>query len=187
MQEHKNTSLPSKKECKDFTLFLDRDGVINMPIIDDYAKKPSDFVLIPGSVAAIRRLKELFKQVIIVTNQQGIHKGVMSETDLEDVHLKLYNTLRKEGVAYFDATYFAPYLKDTNHAWRKPNTGMTKKTESEFDIDWNKAILVGDSPGDMQLADNVGATKVKINNSQFSFDNQDYTFNSLKEFSGSFS
>ncbi|MGB1037339.1 MAG: D-glycero-alpha-D-manno-heptose-1,7-bisphosphate 7-phosphatase [Bacteroidia bacterium] len=182
MKEHKRY-LPTKEDCKNYTLFLDRDGVINEPIVDDYAKTPQDFIFCDGAVDALGELKNLFKRVIIVTNQQGVHRQVMSEQDLEDVHLKMYNGLNAKGIRYFDAAFFAPYLRSAEHLWRKPSNGMyTKALEYYEDIDWNKCIMVGDSPGDMALADSKGIIKVRILNPQFDFDNQDFTFQSLADF-----
>ncbi len=182
MNEHKNY-LPSKEDYAAYTLFLDRDGVINEPIVDDYARKPADFILCEGAIDALNELKVIFKRVIVVTNQQGVGRGVMSERDLEDVHLKMYDSMKDAGVEYFDAAFFAPYLRDANHTWRKPSNGMYMKTLDYFDdLDFDKAIMVGDSPGDMALADTVGLLKVKISNPQFNFDNQDVQFDSLKAF-----
>ncbi len=182
MKEHK-PFLPNRQECKNYTLFIDRDGVINQPIIDDYAKKPQDLKFIDGAIKAIGILQSLFKQVIMVTNQQGVGKGVMTNQDLEDVHLKLYNQIKTEGLNYFDLALYAPYLKTDNHNWRKPQNGMLLKASNSLkDIDFNKAIMVGDSPGDMALADAVNCIKVRIKNNQFSFNNQHYTFTSLIDF-----
>lgn len=182
MNEHK-VFLPNKENLKDYTLFLDRDGVINKPRIADYAKNPSEFELIDGVIDAIHLFNRLFKHVIIVTNQQGIHRGLMSETDLENVHIKFYNALKEKGVDYPKAVFFAPYLRSANHHWRKPKTGMVDLAKNYFsDIDISKCIMVGDSNGDMDLADNFGAVKVKIANPQFNFDNQHLTFDGLWQF-----
>jgi len=182
MKEHR-AYLPKKHELKNFTLFLDRDGVINAPRIADYAKNPDEFIVIDGVLEAMQIFKQLFKRVIIVTNQQGIGRNIMTEKDLENVHLKFYNALKTVGLEYPDAVFFAPYLKSDNHNWRKPLIGMPKMAINYFDtIDLKKSIIVGDSDGDMKLADNVGAIKVKIVNPQFNFDNQDYTFDSLWQF-----
>jgi histidinol-phosphate phosphatase family protein len=179
MKEHK-VFLPSSSELGDYTLFLDRDGVINKPRVADYAKNPEEFEIIDGALEAIRVFNQFFKRVIIVTNQQGIHRGLMSETDLENVHLKLYNALKEEGIKYPDAVFFAPYLRVNQHNWRKPDVGMVTQSQTYFeDIYLDKCIMVGDSDGDMKLADNIGAIKIKVANSQFNFDNQDYTFDSL--------
>ena len=182
MTEH-NRYLPSRQQATEYTLFLDRDGVINEPIVDDYARKPEDFVFCAGAIDAIAELRSIFKKIVLVTNQQGVHRGLMSEKDLEDVHLKMYNGLKSKGIRYFDGILFAPYLKTVNHKWRKPSNGMLLKAKEYFtDIEWSKSIMVGDSPGDMQLADSLELIKVRIENPQFSFDNQDYKFKSLAEF-----
>ncbi len=182
MSEHK-IYLPNSKERKEYTLFLDRDGVLNEPIVDDYARQPSDLILVSELAVSIEVLLAQFKRVILVTNQQGIGRKVMSDIDLEDVHLKMYNHLKDRGVQWFDAAFFAPYLKSENHTWRKPNNGMLNKARAYFpDINWKKSILVGDSPGDMQLADYMGIAKVRIANPQFSFDNQDFKFDTVADF-----
>ncbi len=180
--------LPNKSDCSDYTLFLDRDGVINRPIVDDYARVPKDFVYCDGALKAIGELKKIFKRIVIVTNQQGVGREIMSSKDLENVHLKMYNGLKNKGLEYFDLVLYAPYLKTENHKWRKPQNGMLLKSKRCFqDIDWSKSIMVGDSPGDMQLADTLGVLKVRIDNPQFSFDNQQFQFRSLKDFVASVS
>jgi histidinol-phosphate phosphatase family protein len=179
MNEHKPFFL-SKVEFAKTTLFLDRDGVINKPRVADYAKNEEEFELIDGVLEAMHIFNRVFLRVVIVTNQQGINRGLMTETDLENVHLKLYNALKLKEMKYPDAVFFAPYLKSENHKWRKPETGMPSLAKEYFpEIDFSKSIMVGDSNGDMDLADNIGAVKVKINNPQFSFENQDLTYDSL--------
>ena len=182
MSEH-NKFLPSIDDCHQYTLFIDRDGVINQPIIDDYAKDPSEFIFCEGAIDALSRLKRIFKHVILVTNQQGVGKRLMTSEDLENVHLKMYDSLRSRNYPYFDLVLYAPYLKDKSHTWRKPNTGMLLKAKEYYpDIDFLKSIMVGDSPGDMALADQLDIIKVRILNNQFEFDNQDFTYANLSSF-----
>lgn len=182
MQELKKY-LPNRAALKEYTLFIDRDGVINEPIVDNYAKRPEDFILCKGAIDALGELNRIFGKVILVTNQQGIHRDLMTESDLEDVHLKMYKALKNNDLPYFDAAFFAPYLSKVNHLWRKPQNGMLLKAKKYFeDIDFSKAIMVGDSPGDMKLADSLEIFKVRINNPQFNFDNQDVQFDSLSAF-----
>ena len=182
MSEHRRY-LPSKVDCKRWTLFLDRDGVINQYLPADYAKTKDDFILNNDVVEAIGELKRIFHRVVMVTNQQGIGKEVMSNADLENVHLKLFNSLKEKGISYFDSAFYAPYLKADKHHWRKPSTGMMLKSQEYFpEINFNESVVVGDSPGDMELAQKMGAIRVKIRNPEFDFDNQDYTYTNLKEF-----
>ncbi|NBV57249.1 MAG: HAD-IIIA family hydrolase [Bacteroidetes bacterium] len=181
MSEH-NKFLPKARDCKKYTLFIDRDGVINQPIIDDYAKNPDEFIFCDGALDALKKLKRLFSRVILVTNQQGVGKCIMTSQDLENVHLKMYDSMKKAN-SNFDLILYAPYLKQDNHTWRKPNTGMLLKAKEYYpDIDFSKSIMVGDSPGDMALADQLDIIKVRILNDQFEFDNQDFTYSDLSSF-----
>jgi len=182
MSEH-SKFLSKTTDCKKYTLFIDRDGVINQPIIDDYAKNPSEFILCEGAIEALNALKLMFKRIVLVTNQQGIGKQVMTSQDLENVHLKMYDAMKTEINSYFDLVLYAPYLKTDSHSWRKPNTGMLLKAKEYYpDIDFSKSIMVGDSPGDMVLADQLNILKVRISNDQFEFDNQDFIYTDLASF-----
>lgn len=171
-----------KEAWRNYTLFLDRDGVINKPKADDYVKSAKEFEFTTEAIEAIRELKSRFKHVIVLTNQQGIDRSIMTISDLEDVHLKMYNTLKMNNVDYFDLVLYAPYLRVDEHHWRKPEIGMPKQAKNYLDIDFDQCVMLGDSPGDMELADNIGAAKVRILNEQFNFDNQDLFFSSLAEF-----
>lgn len=173
----------TKQELSEYSLFLDRDGVINTPKPDDYVKHPDEFIFTENAIDAIRDLQQVFKYVFVVTNQQGIHRELMTEQGLEDVHLKLYRALKNNDLPYFDGVFFAPYLRKRDHYWRKPQKGMVEQAQKYCtDIDPDKIVLVGDSPGDMELAAKVGALKVRIANPQFEFDDQDLSFNSLFAF-----
>ncbi len=69
-----------------WSLFLDRDGVINKRLVGDYVKKTEEFVFLDGVLEAIATLSTKFNRIFIVTNQQGIGKGLMTEKDLKQVH-----------------------------------------------------------------------------------------------------
>ncbi|MCS6819569.1 MAG: histidinol phosphate phosphatase, partial [Chitinophagales bacterium] len=71
---------------KTWTLFLDRDGVINLHYPNDYVKSVEEFIFLEGALDAIRDLSRVFKRIIVVTNQQGVGKGLMSEADLDLIH-----------------------------------------------------------------------------------------------------
>ena len=68
------------------TLFLDRDGVINMKLDGRYVRNFEEFEFIPGAELAIANLSKIFKRILIITNQQGIAKGIMSDEDLNSLH-----------------------------------------------------------------------------------------------------
>jgi len=148
---------------KDWTLFLDRDGVINKKIEGDYVRNWKQFKFIPGVIEALNILRNIFGKIIIVTNQRGIGRGLMSHEDLETIHKKMLSIFEKEGV-YIDAIYYCPH--DPNKEicnCRKPKVGMALKAKKDFpEIDFAKAIMVGDSLSDMEFAYNAGMKGVFI-------------------------
>lgn len=145
-----------------WTLFLDRDGVINKKLENDYVKTVEEFEFLPKSLESIVSFSRFFHKIIVVTNQQGIGKGIMSEDDLTAVHNHLLNEVKKNG-GRIDAIYHAPRLASENSEMRKPNSGMAFLAQKEFPtIDFNKSIMVGDSVSDMEFANKTGMKAVFI-------------------------
>ncbi|MEI6124192.1 MAG: HAD-IIIA family hydrolase [Bacteroidota bacterium] len=174
---------------KSWTLFLDRDGVINKKLHGDYVKCISEFEFISGVKEAIKNLSGIFGRLIIITNQQGIGKGAMQITDLEKIHDYLINEIKVSGGA-IHGIYFCPDLDGSNSTSRKPATGMAFLAKKEFpEIEFAKTIMVGDSMTDMEFAKKLGMVSVYIRNGkQYDSNNNclcDYVFNNLKEFSES--
>ena len=95
------------------TLFLDRDGVINVKLQNRYVEKPEEFKFISGAPEAISKLSKFFKRIIVVTNQQGIGKGIMTIEDLNFLHNYMLIELKKFGVV-IDSIYFCPHLVQEN-------------------------------------------------------------------------
>ncbi len=145
-----------------WAMFLDRDGVINNRIIDDYIKRWEDFKFIDGVLEAMQKLSLIFGKILIVTNQQGIDKGLMTENDLNKVHDKMIEIINKNG-GRIDKIYFSPYLEKDKNVYRKPGIGMALQAKNDFpSIDFTKSIMVGDSITDMQFGKNAGMLTVFI-------------------------
>ncbi len=160
-----------------WTLFLDRDGVINKHLPNDYVKTWDDFIFIEGSIDAINRLAKIFGRIIIVTNQQGIGKGLMSESDLKTIHDKMLTAINNKG-RVIDAIYHAPDLviNDINKM-RKPNKGMALKAKSLFpQIDFTKSIMVGDSDSDMEFGKNMRMVTILVNKGKPQSNNELFDF-----------
>lgn len=170
------------KMDKSWTLFLDRDGVINEKLDDDYVKKVEEFRFIEGSKEAILHFNRLFGRAVVVTNQQGIGKGLMTAEDLNQVHAYMINELKEVG-ATLDKVYFCPELVSANAPCRKPNTGMAIAAKHDFpEIDFEKSIMVGDSASDIEMGKKMGMLTVYINHSQSSFDLADFNYPTLSDF-----
>ncbi|WP_107037601.1 HAD-IIIA family hydrolase [Brumimicrobium mesophilum] len=147
---------------KSWTLFLDRDGVINKKRDNDYVKNLDELEFLPGALEAISTLYKYFHKVFIVTNQQGIGKGLMSEEDLKIVHEKVISRIEENGGS-IDEVYFAPDLAGPSNKLRKPNIGMAEKAKADFPtVEFHKSIMVGDSPSDMEFGKNAGMVNVFI-------------------------
>lgn len=147
---------------KEWTLFLDRDGVINKRLVGDYVKTPDEFVFIEGVPEALAALSNVFGRIFVVTNQQGIGKGLMSEEDLRIIHDLMVKRIEEEG-GFISKIYHCPELKKHNSPFRKPNTGMAEQAKRDFpEIDFSMSVMVGDSQADMEFGRRMGMKNIYI-------------------------
>ena len=176
-----------KNNWKEWTLFLDRDGVINKKIENDYVKKISELEFLPNVLPALKNLSDMFGKICIVTNQQGIGKNLYTEKDLAKVHKYMLEKIENAG-GRIDAIYFCPYLKESNPICRKPKPGMAYQAKADFpEIEFANSVMVGDQLSDMEFGKNLGMTTVWIKPENIDFDKNhedliDYFFPSLYDF-----
>jgi D-glycero-D-manno-heptose 1,7-bisphosphate phosphatase len=138
------------------TVFLDRDGVINRKRPGgDYVKSWEEFQFLPQVKEALRLLKEAGMRVVVVTNQRGIARRVMSVANLQEIHERMLTELAAAG-ASCDAIYFCPH--DVGECTcRKPQTGMFLQVQKDFpDIDFSRSAMVGDSLTDIEAGASLG-------------------------------
>lgn len=134
---------------KTWTLFLDRDGVINIRPHNDYVKALSEFQFLDGVEESVASLSEVFGRIIVVTNQQGIGKGLMQTRDLDQIHEYMVEKLQKSG-GRIDKVYYCGDLKNSGSFYRKPAIGMALNAIKDFpDIFLTKSVMVGDTLTDM--------------------------------------
>ena len=147
---------------KSWTLFLDRDGVINKRLVDDYVKSWSEFEFLDAVPESIAKFSEIFGIIVVVTNQQGIGKKLMSEGDLKNIHDNMGETVKNNG-GRIDKFYHCPLLKSEEPNCRKPLPVMGLKAKKDFpEIDFKKSIMVGDSISDMEFGRALGMFNVFI-------------------------
>lgn len=179
-----------KGRYKNWTLFLDRDGVINVKLENDYVKDWGEFKFCENAKFAIAKLSKIFQRILVVTNQRGVGKGLMSESQLQIIHNNMLSEIKK-GSGRIDKIYYCPHL-NLNVNCRKPNVGMALRAKRDFPrIDFTKSFIVGDSATDMQFGKNLGMKKVYISSIDSSLtDSQiiefDFKYRSLFEFAASF-
>ncbi len=167
---------------KQWTLFLDRDGVINKKIENDYVKHWMDFEFLDDTFEALKKLSNVFGHIVVVTNQQGIGKRLYRTEDLEIIHKNMLYEIEYHG-GRIDKVYFSPHLHEEQHPTRKPGTGMALQAQQEFPaIDFKKSIVVGDSMSDMQFGRNAGMFTAYISLQPKTDALIDLNFVSLKQF-----
>ena len=168
-----------------WTLFLDRDGVLNKKLEGDYVKSWAQFEWLPNAQESIKKLSLIFGKIIILTNQQGIGKGLMSKSDLEKVHNKMLSEIEDTG-GVLDGIYYCPHLVEDNCDCRKPKPGMAYQAKEDYpDIDYSRSVILGDSVSDIELGSLLGMVTVFIGAADPSV-KADHTFADLNTFASQF-
>tara|TARA_B100000900_G_scaffold412808_1_gene435337 strand:- start:176 stop:739 length:564 start_codon:yes stop_codon:yes gene_type:complete len=139
---------------------LDRDGTINEDI-GTYVTKPEQFKPIPGSLEAVKMIRDKGYDVVILTNQAGIMKGICDAVDVDIVHNYMLELLGKAGCKSINGLYYSTTnLKDDIYA--KPNIGMFKRAAQEVGVSWKNGLYVGDKISDLKAAIKAKAKPVLV-------------------------
>lgn len=141
-------------------VFLDRDGLINRQAPEhDYIKSWADFRFLPGVSEAVRRLNEAGYLVLVVTNQRGVARGIMTMEAVNEIHETMCRELAKAG-AHIHKVFVCPHESGTCTC-RKPDIGLFLQAEREFEIDKRKSWMVGDSDSDVEAGRKYGIRTIK--------------------------
>ena len=140
-------------------LFLDRDGTIN--IDTGYIRDSDNIELYPGVAEGIRNLKNKFDmKMIVISNQSGIARGIMSREDVDAVNRRI-NELLNSSETSIDAFYYCPYHPDFNNedlaSCRKPSPELVFLAAKEHDIDLKRSYFIGDKVSDVECGINAGS------------------------------
>jgi heptosyltransferase-2 len=141
------------------TVFLDRDGTLNRDV--GYVTSPEKLELFPDVIGAVSSLKRAGARVVVVTNQSGVARGLISPADLEAVHAKLRSLLEAEG-ASLDAIYFCPHHPDEGCACRKPDVAMIERATTQLGLDRRASYVVGDQRRDIELGHRIRAGTILV-------------------------
>jgi len=168
-----------------WTLFLDRDGVINHEKEKDYIYHYDEFNFYEGVREALQYLSTRFGKIIIITNQRGVGRQLMTEDDLLPIHEQMLADIEASGGRVHKIYYCV--ANDDAHPNRKPNAGMAKEALRDFpDIDLTRSIMVGNKLSDMQFGRNAGMHTVFVKTTdpkqQIPHPAIDLTFEDLSEF-----
>ncbi len=137
-------------------VFLDRDGVLNPHIPGGYLRSAGEATLLPGVAAAIRRLNDAGLKVLVISNQQGVGKGLMTLGDLVSIQERMAELLMTEAGAHLDRCYYSTELAEANSPRRKPGPGMLLEAARDYGLTLANTIFAGDSPTDVQAGHAAG-------------------------------
>lgn len=142
-------------------VLLDRDGTVNVKAPEgEYVTSPAQLHLLPGAAAAIARLNQASVPVALVTNQRAVGRGFMSEGDVIRVHQELTRQLAQDG-AHLDAVLVCPHEIGTCTC-RKPEPGMLLEALSRLGVEPARAVMIGDSPSDVEAGRRAGTRTVQL-------------------------
>ena len=170
---------------KSYTLFIDRDGVINYEKKESYILNWNEFQFYGNVPSAMKIINEIFGTIVMVTNQKGIGKKLMTTDDLNYIHQNMQLHIESAG-GRIDKIYYCSDLDDTSIN-RKPNPGMAFQAKADYTlIDFSKSFMIGNKLSDMQFGRNAGMNTVYLatTNPEVSFTHPDidFRFNTLFEF-----
>ncbi len=138
-------------------VFFDRDGVVNVSPGDGYVLSWEEFHFAPGIIEALALCRARGYATILVTSQQGVGKGLMTQDALNDLHARMQNDLVRHEAA-FDGIYACTHLAGTCTC-RKPSAEMILTAQADHGLDLARSWLVGDHDRDIQMAINAGVPR----------------------------
>lgn len=169
------------KTDKTWTLFLDRDGVINQRNFSGYVKSVEEFHFLPFVLEGLKRLHSQFSQLFIVSNQQGVGKGIMRESQLKEIDKYMIEEFQKYGIP-IPKIYYATNLKGAEKDKRKPLKALGLQAKKDFpSIEFAKSIMVGDTDSDIAFGMNLGMKTVLVVSPEKTTLQPDLVVNNLKE------
>ena len=140
-------------------VYLDRDGTLNFD--PGYLNQPEQLRLLPGVGQAVARLIRAGFMTVVLSNQSGLARGLITQDQLEAIHQRLRELLAEDG-AWLDGIFVCPHHPDDGCTCRKPAPGLVHRAQRKLDVSPDHAIVIGDKATDMELARNVGALAVFV-------------------------
>lgn len=136
-------------------LFLDRDGVVNKEI--NYAFRIEDFHFTNNIFRLCEKFQTAGYKIFIITNQSGISRGYYTEKDFIDITQWMVSRFLEKSIS-ISKVYYCPHYPEISGPCecRKPNPGMIKQAETEFNIDLSNSVLIGDNISDIEAGKNAG-------------------------------
>lgn len=142
-------------------VFLDRDGTINVPPRKRYVTRWEEFRFLPGTLEALQRLSRAGWLLVVVSNQSGVERGLLSRPALREITRRMLGAIRRSG-GRVQAVYYCTHHPDRGCPCRKPRAGMLRRANRRFSIDLKRSFMVGDSERDVRMAKAAGCRPLLV-------------------------
>jgi D-glycero-D-manno-heptose 1,7-bisphosphate phosphatase len=142
-------------------VILDRDGVLNKEVDGGYISTPERFQWIPGSLDALVKFRSLGLRISVATNQSGVGRGKMSESDLLAVHQKMTSDACSAGGS-IDEIFYCPHSPSEQCACRKPAPGLVNAAIDRSGISAAQTLVIGDDVRDLEAAKVAGVRSALV-------------------------
>ncbi len=138
-------------------LFMDRDGTVMVDV--GYPRRPDDVELLPDAPPMLARLHDLGFKLVVVSNQSGVGRGLVTADEAEAVHERFVEALRAGGVE-LDAAYYCPHAPDEGCSCRKPSPELLQRAARELALDLPESFMVGDRDSDLEAGRRAGCRTI---------------------------
>lgn len=145
---------------KSQAVFLDRDGVINKDR-EDFVKSWEEFEFLPHALEALAALAQTPYRIVVLTNQSGVGRGLLTEKALQQIHAKMIDRIHESG-GRIDAIYYCPHKPDAGCDCRKPSAGLFFEAARDLDVNLKSSWAIGDSHRDVHAASRAGVKAVLL-------------------------
>lgn len=170
------------EQNKNKAIFFDRDGVVNYRIVGDYVRHYREFKFMPDFLEFFPRAKNAGYLAIIISNQQGVGKKLMTEEELSEVHAQMQSELNEKFGFSFDDIYTCEALAAENSPMRKPAPGMILAAIKKWNIDPAQSWMIGDSPSDVIAGKAAGVKTILLSpDKNIVIPDADYVFRGFGE------
>lgn len=138
---------------------LDRDGTLNVE--KHYLSDPGELELMPGVAEGLKLLRSHGFRLVVISNQSGIGRGIVSRDVVEAIHARLRELLRRQGVE-LDGIYYCPHSPEQNCSCRKPNPAMIYQAAKDLDFNPGESFVVGDKRSDVEMGKQANAVTILV-------------------------
>ncbi|MFH1459088.1 MAG: HAD family hydrolase [Candidatus Omnitrophota bacterium] len=142
-------------------IFLDRDGVINKNVKYEYVTSWAKFNFLPNVFEALKLLKDNEFKVIIISNQQGVGKGLYTEAALADMTERMLARIQSRG-GKIHSVHYCPHLKEADCVCRKPKVGLFKQALVGKSVDIKNTFFIGDTERDVETGKKLGCRTILV-------------------------